>query len=323
MPTKKFFKIAGLILLAFFVLYFGLMIVLTSFSKTKGKVVSNQLTIGAADSFRAGAPSEEAGQMFSPDITGDFQASGGQAAAAARQKSAPNATAAVDKKIIKTGNLSLKVEKAETAVASITNLAKLNKGEITNSYFSESSRGVKSGYITVRVPYQNFESVFNEIKKVATQVISESSNAQDITAEFIDLEARLKNTRAEEASFVAILSRSGKIEDVLAVTREVARVRGEIEQLQGQMRYLSSQTDMSTLTVNLSEDVAIASASADWRPWQTVKISVKQLITSGQNFIDGLISFIIVALPLLIIYALVIWLVYHFGKKVYRRYFNR
>lgn len=244
MPMKKLFKIAGLILLAFFILYFGLMIVLTGFSKIKGKAVSNQLTIGTMDSFQGSAPSSGAGEMYSPEMAMDSQSTGGQAAKAARQESAPSATATVDKKIIKTGNLNLKVEKAETAAESLANIAKLNKGEISNSYFSESSRGIKSGYLTVRVPYQNFENVFAEIKKVATQVMSESSNAQDITAEFIDLEARLKNTQAEEASFVAILSRSGKIEDVLAVTREVARVRGEIEQLQGQIRYLSSQTDM-------------------------------------------------------------------------------
>jgi len=119
------------------------------------------------------------------------------------------------------------------------------------------------------------------------------------------------------------LNRSGKIEEVLAVTREVARTRGEIEQLVGQLRYLSSQTDMSTITVNLSEDVIIASASQDWRPWQTVKTSVKQLITAGQNFIDGLIGFVIVVMPLLIIYALIIWLIYYFGRKIYRRYFKR
>ena len=303
-------------MLVFFVLYFGLMIVLTSFSKINGKAVSNQSAIDMMDLLQVGAPSGEAGQMYFPEIAMD-------SVAAIKRESAPSAASTVDKKIIKTGDLSLKVEAAETAAESIANIAKLNKGEIVNSYFSETSRGIKSGYLTARVPYQNFETVFNEIKKVATQAITESSNAQDITAEFIDLEARLKNSQAEEASFVAILSRSGKIEDVLAVTREVARVRGEIEQLQGQMRYLSQQTDMSTITVNISEDVVIASASQDWRPWQNVKIAVKQLITAGQNFVDGLISFLVVVLPMLLIYALIIWLVYYIGKKVYRRYFNR
>jgi hypothetical protein len=173
------------------------------------------------------------------------------------------------------------------------------------------------------VPFQNFDAAFAEIKKVATQVVSESSNAQDITEEYTDLEARLKNKQAEEVSFVALLNRSGKIEEILAVTREVARVRGEIEQLTGQIRFLSSQTEMSTITVNLSEDVVVASASDDWRPWQIIKASAKQLITNGQNFINGLIAFLIVVLPTLVIYALVVWLLYLVGKKVYHRYFNK
>lgn len=319
MPIKKLLKIAGLVLLAFFVLYFGLMIILTSFNKTGGRAVSEQSVFGMMDSFQVGAPSSQvnkASSIYATEI-------GLDTAVVSRRESAPGAVTTVDKKIIKTGDLSLKVEKAETAAESITNIAKLNKGEIANSYFSETSRGLKSGYLTVRVPYQNFATVFDEIKKIATQVMSESSNAQDITAEFIDLEARLKNKRAEEVSFIALLNRSGKIEEVLAVTREVARTRGEIEQLEGQTRYLSSQTDMSTITVNLSEDVVIASASQDWRPWQTIKTSVRQLITTGQNFVDGLIGFIIVVLPLLVIYALIIWLIYYIGKKVYRRYFIR
>ena len=331
MPTQKFLKIAGLVLLAFFILYFGLMIAVGGFSKTGslalfrtgGRVVFDQSAVGTMDSFQAGAPSSGVGETYSPEIVMDSQPTGGQAAKAARNQASPGVTAAIDKKIIKTGNLSLKVEKAETAAESIANIAKLNKGEISNSYFSESSRGIKSGYLTARVPYQNFASAFNEIKKVATQVITELSNTQDITADYIDLEARLNNKRAEEVSFVALLNRSGKIEEVLAVTREIARTRGEIEQLQGQLRYLSSQTDMSTITVNLSEDVVIASASQDWRPWQTVKTSVRQLITAGQNFVDGLVSFIITVLPMLVIYALIIWLVYYIGKKVYRHYFNR
>ena len=324
MPTQKFLKIAGAVLLVFFVLYFGLMIILSGYKNT-GKTISNQLAIGMMDSFQGSAPniSGGVGAMYSPEIAMDSQPTGGQAAKVIRQQSTPGVTGTIDKKIIKTGSLSLKVEKAETAAENIANIAKLNKGEISNSYFSESSRGIKSGYLTVRVPYQNFEAVFNEIKKVATQIISESSNAQDITAEFIDLEARLKNKRAEEVSFVALLNRSGKIEEVLAVTREIARTRGEIEQLQGQLRYLNSQTDMSTITAELSEDVEIAAASQDWRPWQTFKTSVRQLITNGQNLVDGLINFIVVALPMLLIYALIVWLIYYFGRKVYRRYLNK
>lgn len=306
MPIKKILKIAGIVLVAFIILYFGLMIVLSSLG-IGGNTVSDESGAGSLGIFQAVAPSMKSSFVSTGEIARDSNA----------------AATAVDKKIIKTGSLSLKVEQAETAAEAIANIAKVNKGEVASSNFYESTRGVKSGAITIRVPYNNFDAAFSEIKKVATQVVSEASNAQDITAEYIDLEARLKNTQAEEVSFVALLNRSGKIEEILAVTREVARARGEIEQLQGQMRYLSSQTDMSTITANLTEDVEIATASQDWRPWQVIKISVKRLITSGQNFIDGLIAFLIVVLPALIIYGLIIWLIYYVGRKIYGRFINK
>lgn len=309
MPIKKILKIAGIVLVAFIILYFGLMIVSSSLG-IGGNTVSDESGAGAVGTFQAVAPSMKSSFVSTGEIARDSNA-------------AATAVTAVDKKIIKTGSLSLKVEQAETAAEAIANIAKVNKGEVASSNFYESTRGVKSGAITIRVPYNNFDAAFSEIKKVATQVVSEASNAQDITAEYIDLEARLKNTQAEESSFVALLNRSGKIEEILAVTSEVARVRGEIEQLQGQIRYLNSQTDMSTITANLTEDVEIATASQDWRPWQVIKISVKRLITSGQNFIDGLIAFLIVVLPMLIIYGLIIWLIYYVGRKIYGRFINK
>jgi len=309
MPIKKILKIAGIVLVAFIILYFGLMIVSSSLG-IGGNTVSDESGAGAVGTFQAVAPSMKSSFVSTGEIARDSNA-------------AATAVTAVDKKIIKTGSLSLKVEQAETAAEAIANIAKVNKGKVASSNFYESTRGVKSGAITIRVPYNNFDAAFSEIKKVATQVVSEASNAQDITAEYIDLEARLKNTQAEESSFVALLNRSGKIEEILAVTSEVARVRGEIEQLQGQIRYLNSQTDMSTITANLTEDVEIATASQDWRPWQVIKISVKRLIASGQNFIDGLIAFLIVVLPALIIYGLIIWLIYYVGRKIYGRFINK
>lgn len=312
--TKKFLKIAGIVLLAFFILYFGLMIASGGIGQITGNSVSNKSESGTMSMIQVGAPSGKVAPTFSGEIARD-------SVATMEANLSPSSVAQpVDKKIIKTGDLSLKVEKAETAAEAIANIAKLNKGEVSNSSFYESGRGVKSGTITVRVPYQNFDTAFAEIKKVATQVVSEATNAQDITEQYIDLEARLKNKRAEEVSFTALLNRSGKLEEIISVTKELARVRGEIEQLEGQMRYLNSQTDMSTITVNITEDVAIATASQDWRPWQVVKTSVKQLMTCGQNFIDGLIAFIIVVLPMLLIYGLIIWVIYYFGKKVYRHY---
>ena len=181
MPIKKSLKIAGAILLAFFILYLGLMIVLSGLGKKsplpprQGLNIYDGSGVGVSGIFRPGAPSAKQSGGFSGDIAPDSDMG-------VRRDAAVSPTAAaIDKKIIKTGNLSLKVEQAETAAESIANIAKSNQGEVASSNFYESVRGVKSGSITVRVPYRNFEAAFNEIKKVSTQVVSESTSAQDIT----------------------------------------------------------------------------------------------------------------------------------------------
>ncbi len=227
-----------------------------------------------------------------------------------------------DKKIIKNGNLILKVEKTENAVEEISTIVKDRGGEIFSTNFNERVKGQKSGSVIVKVPVQKFEETIGEIKKVATQVISESTAGQDVTEQYADLQAQVNNKRAEEESFVKILDRAGEISDVLAVTQQVARVRGEIDRLEGKIKFMEAQTDMSTITVNLSEDIEVAPITNDWRPWQVVKKSFGELIDNVQVFVNSLIKFAIVTLPALIVFSLIIWIVVIVAKKVYKKIFN-
>jgi hypothetical protein len=226
-----------------------------------------------------------------------------------------------DKKIIKNGNLNLKVDRVDAAAAKIAEIAKGNSGEVFSSNFYQSSRNVKSGTVTVKVPVVNFEKTFAEIKKVATLVLQESTSGQDVTEQYVDLKAQLVNKQAEEQSFLKILDQAQKIDDVLAVTRELARVRGTIEQLQGKMKYLESQTDMSTILVSLTEDANITVVDS-WRPWQVVKESLNSLVKGLEGFVDSLIRFIVVVIPFLIIWGAIFWIVYAVGKKAYLRMKN-
>ncbi len=104
--------------------------------------------------------------------------------------------------------------------------------------------------------------------------------------------------------------------DVLAVTREVSRVRGEIEQLQGSIKYLESQTDMSVISVSLTEDANITVADS-WRPIQVAKEAVNLLLKDLQNFVDFVIRLLIVGLPLLLLWAVLLGAVYLAGKKIF------
>ena len=228
-------------------------------------------------------------------------------------------TLAVEKKVIKNGNLSLKVDHTETAAEEINVIAKNQTGEVFSTNFYERVKGQKNGSITVKVPVEKFEATLIQIKAVATQVISESTTGQNVTEKYSDLQAQLRNKKAEEQSFVKILDRAGDIKDVLAVTQQISRVRGEVERLEGQIGFMDSQTNMSTIVIALSEDIEITPIQNNWRPWQVTKKAFSDLISNSQNFIDSTIQFIIVGVPSLIPFLLFLGVIYWIGKKIWRK----
>jgi len=223
-----------------------------------------------------------------------------------------------DKKVIKTGNLTMKISSTDETTNQITNIAKQNDGEIFSTNFTNDSQNIKRGSVTVKVPFANFDKTFSEIKAIAKLVTNESSSGQDVTEEFTDLQSSLKNKQAEEQSFIKILDRAIKIEDVLSITRELSRVRGEIERIQGRIKYLDSQTDLATIYVNLTEYSNITFAD-NWRPWQVVKDTVNSLFKDLRGFINFIIVLIIRILPIAILYGLIVFLGYRIGKKAYLR----
>ncbi|MDH4330578.1 MAG: DUF4349 domain-containing protein [Candidatus Moranbacteria bacterium] len=224
-----------------------------------------------------------------------------------------------DKKIIKNGSLNLKVENTEEASKEVSMIAKSQGGEVFSTNFYERVKGQKSGSVTIKVPVLKFEETIEKLKTIATQVVSESTTGQDVTEQYADLQIQLRNKKAEEDSFVGILERAGKIDDVLAVTKQIARVRSEIERLEGRIRFMESQTDMSTITVSLSEDTEISPVREGWRPWEVIKASSRELVENMQGFVDGLIRFVIVGIPALIPFVLIIWAVYWIGKRIVKK----
>ncbi len=230
--------------------------------------------------------------------------------------------AAAEKKIIKNGNLNLKVVKIDKSVEEISKIAKNNGGDIFSTNFFQNSKNVKSGTITVKVPVNNFEKAFSEIKEIANFVMRESISGQDVTEQYTDLKSRLKNKQAEEQSFVNILGRASTVEDILKVTKELSRVRGEIEILEGRIKLLESQTDMATISISLSEDSEITITDS-WRPLRVIKDTVNSLLKDIQGFINFTIVFIIRVIPVIILYLLLVLVLFLIGKKIYRKIKNR
>jgi hypothetical protein len=201
-----------------------------------------------------------------------------------------------DRKIIKTGRISIEVEDFDTAASAVEGLAATAGGFISNSNSYITSEGQKRGTITIRIPAEGFESVLDEVKKLG-EVKSTSSSGQDVTEEYIDLEARLKNYQRQEERFLAILDNATTVEDVLKVEEQLGRVRGEIERIEGRLRYLDNYIDLSTITVEISEPVPITHT---WGIRDALSDSVEGFI----GMTNGLIVFTGSMIPLVIFVAL-------------------
>jgi hypothetical protein len=237
------------------------------------------------------------------------------------QENASTPALPFDKKIIKNGSLNLIVNNTEESILKINDIAKSFEGFLENSNVYEVSDGVKSGNITVRVPSKNFTSAMEAFKKVAVKVSNESVSSNDVTAQYVDLEAEVKNYKAEEIQYREIMSKAVKIEDVLNVSAKLAEVRGKIDRTQAQINYLSRQVEMSTISLSLTGESEVKIFGIVWRPFTVLKQSIRNLFADLANLADWIIGFIF-RLPVLIIKLVLFVLVIFVAIKVFKKIIN-
>lgn len=234
----------------------------------------------------------------------------------------PAAAPAGDAKLVKSAYLSLLVKNMDEASLQITALRVRLGGQPGNASFSEYERGVRTGSVTIWVPSARFDEAMAEIKMLALRVENENTTVSDVSAQFVDLSARLKNLKAGEAALVEIMKRSGKISEVLEVTRELNNTRSQIEQIQGQLDYLLRQVDLSSITIALREEATPAGGADEWRPTGVIKEALNETLRDFTHFIDILLIFL-VNLPMLILvvlfWALMFWVFWKVLRMIYRR----
>lgn len=153
--------------------------------------------------------------------------------------------------VIRTASITLEVENPEAALGIVGQMTSAKEGFIVTSSTHAYSADTKSASLQLRVPAMHFEQLLSELRGMG-ELQAENVHGQDVTAEFIDLRARLETQRQLEARFLALLETSGDIDTTLKLERELARVRGEIEQMQGREKYLKNQVSMSTIDVSLN-----------------------------------------------------------------------
>lgn len=216
----------------------------------------------------------------------------------------------VDQKIIKNGSLTLVVENVSESIDNLTQLSKTVGGFVQNSDIFEGNNGQKSGNITLRIPSTSFETALKQAKDLATFVSHEQVSGQDVTEQYTDLAARLRNAEAQEQVYLKVLDSARSVSDVLEVQRELSNIRATIESYKGQIQYLENQTSYATLTIFLSEKTTVSLPTKEFRPIDSIKEAVNGLVVVAQSLIVTLIWFVIVGGGILLPIGLIAWIIY-------------
>jgi len=215
-----------------------------------------------------------------------------------------------ERKLIRNADIVLESDNPAESLRKVTQIAEGNGGFVVSS---ESKQGNAEGQlkpettvtVTIKVPAAQFDAVVNQIRGAGSRVSQDKTTTQDVTEEYIDLEARIRAKQALEAQFMEIMKQARTVQDALEVQRQLSDVRAEIERLEGRRRFLENQTSLSTINITMSPPTQIVSTTGFF-------YSVKRAFSEGLDVAAaitlGLIQVIVALLPLFIFIGLPIFL---------------
>lgn len=254
--------------------------------------------IGSARQQNASA----ANQAAARDRAGTVAGSAGTLQAGTAQQIAPSM-------LIRTGSASIEVEKVDPAIIRVRQLAAQLGGYVANSSISGGRDQIRSATLELKIPAARYDQAVSGLGNIG-RVESVNTNVEDVGEEFVDVTARVTNARRLEERLIGLLAtRTGRLQDVLAVERELSRVREEIERYEGRLRFLRTRAAVSTLTVTVHEPVPLLGRNPGENP---IAQAIRQ---AWRNFV-GFIAWAIASMGVLIPVGLIALA----GWYLFRRY---
>jgi Domain of unknown function (DUF4349) len=160
----------------------------------------------------------------------------------------------VERKLIRNGSLDFQAEEVKKTKLEIEKICKELNAYISSE--SENNYGDRLQYHqSIRVPAVQFDALVARIEPLAKKIENKNISSQDVTEEFIDVEARLKTKKELEVRYREILKQAKTVEDIISIESQIANVRSEIESMEGRITFLKSQVSFSTLTVTYYETI--------------------------------------------------------------------
>jgi hypothetical protein len=212
-----------------------------------------------------------------------------------------------DLKIIKTANVRYKVNDVHKATREIK-LLSLSKGAYISDLRFENNLYRKENRFTLKVPQQSFDVLMDSIRHVVDFVEYETITTQDVTEEYLDIEARLKTKLEVKARYETVLRKQAKtVEDILKTEEKLRIIQEEIESAQGRLKYLTNKVAYSTIQIDLYQEVEYKEEPVSYK--KTFWDKIMESLSFGWDMIQGLVLAILHVWPLTILGILLfIWL---------------
>ena len=214
---------------------------------------------------------------------------------------------AMNRKILRNADLTLEVSAPPETQRRIASIAESMGGFVVTSesrqrQTAEGATQELEVNLVIRIPAAQFGPTLDQIRSTANRVVQEKITGQDVTEEFIDLEAHLKTQKALESQFLDIMKQAHKVEDALEVQRQIAGVRSEIEKLEGRKRFLENRASLSTITVSLQTATAIVVNTSGFG--RDIREAVADSVQVTIGIVLFLIRFVIVMIPVFLLIIL-------------------
>jgi len=270
----------------------------SSFGAGEGSVVYDDVEESRGE-MPPGAPMEVPAMEPAPDVavSGDT--------GAAQQP--------VEHLIIRNGNITVDVEDTIAARKSIEDMVAgmVGDGAFVVSVNERGGSSASDPYIdmSIRVPASHFDDVMDQIAGMAAKgtTPTQSQSAEDVTNQYVDLDARLETLEAARQRLLEIVSEAQDAEDLLYAEQQLTQREAEIASIKGQMQYLSQSAALSSISISLQPYILSQPVDSRWRPAETVRRAWEDLLESLRDFGDFAITFVIAVLPWLVAAGLVIY----------------
>lgn len=267
----------------------------------------------SADEDAAEAPAPAAGTVDAGGDGAETESAAGEDALQALEVGTP-----LGRKVVFRAHLSLEADDPQAAITDIRRAVERVDGFVATADVRRGDDDQLRGTLTLRVPSEQLDTTLGALRGIGDRVVDERIDSDDVTEEFADVEAQLRNLRALEVELLSLLAevreKSDNAEQILAVFERVRQVRGEIEKLEGRRQVLDDLVSLATIEVSIEPTPSAAPlASEEWRPGDVARSAVRTTVAALRTVVDVAIwltltlvpvALVVIGVPLLLALAL-------------------